>query len=114
MIFSLIYEQDHKRIISAVINDSRNTIPGTTNKPGVEIYAYIQAQISQVGTDVLLYRVVGNGSNLGGYAAIQVYAGVATLKLYQLRPAFQQFASEILQVIGIFITENRYLSDFLY
>lgn len=114
MTFSLSYELDYKRIMSAVINDARNTIPATTNQPGMAIYAYIQAQISLVVPGVLVYRIVGDGSNLGGYCAIQVQKGAITLLFYQLRPAFQDFTSEILQAIAIFIQQNGPLQDILY
>ena len=43
MTFSLSYEIDYKRVISAVINDSRWTIPALQGANGMEIYAYIQS-----------------------------------------------------------------------
>ena len=114
MTFSLIYELDHVRVMSAVINDSRNTIPATTNQPGSVIFAYAQAQIALIVPGVLLYRVSTDQGGLGGYAAIKVQAGVITLDFYQLRPAFQAFTSEILQIISIFIQQNIPLQDILY
>lgn len=114
MTITLEYELDYKRVMSAVINDSRNTIPQTTNQPGMVIYAYIKAQIALVVPGVLVYRIVGDGSNLGGFCAIQVQGQAISLSFYQLRPAFQDFTSEILQAISIFIQNNTPLQDILY
>lgn len=114
MTFTLSYELDYKRIMSAVINDARNTIPATTNQPGAVIYAYIQAQIALVSAGVIIYRICTESANLGGYCGIQVQNGIIQLLFFQLRPAFQPFESEILQIIGTFIQDNVPLQDIIY
>ena len=113
MTFDLIYELDFKRVMSAIINDSRNTIPAIKGQSGGIIYSYIQAQISLVVPGVLVYRIIGNGSNLGGFLALQTQNGVASPLLVQLRPAYQQFSLEISQFIANFITSNSWKSDLL-
>lgn len=114
MTITLEYELDYKRVMSAVINDSRNTIPQTTNQPGMVIYAFIQAKISLVIPGVLVYRICSENANLGGYCGIQVQNGSITLLFLQLRPAFQPFEDQILQFIGTFIQNNIPLQDILY
>lgn len=114
MTFTLQYELDFKRLISAVINDSRNTIPETTNQSGIVIFDYIQDQIARVVPGVLIYRIITGNGNLGGYAAIQVQGSLISLLFYQFRPAFQDFTSEILDNISIFIQQNGPLQDIIY
>jgi hypothetical protein len=114
MTFSLSYEIDFQRVMSAVINDSRNTIPATKGAGGIAIYAYIQSQIALVTPQTIIYRIVGGSGNLGGYCGILVQGGRTSLQFYQLRPAFQQFESEILGIISIFISQNAPLQDVLY
>lgn len=114
MTFSLQYELDVKRIISAVINDSRSIIPETAGKDGNAVYAYAQAQIQLVGPGVLLYRVATENGGLGGYVALQVQNGVASVLLMQPRPAFVPFLGQISQTIANFITGNEFLQDMIY
>ena len=114
MRFSLSYELDFKRVMLAVINDARNTIPETTDKPGMVIYDYIQAQIARVVPGVLIYRICTENANLGGYCGIQVQNGAIQLLFFQLRPAFQPFEPEILQFIGTFIQGNGPMQDIIY
>jgi len=113
MTFTLIYEIDYKRVMSAVINDARNTIPEIAGSPGNDIYAYSQAQIAMIVPGVLVYRVGSVDGNLGGYLALQTGNGVATPLLIQLRPAYQRFSLEISQFISNFITSNAWKSDLL-
>lgn len=114
MTFNLQYESDFKRIIPAVINDARNTIPAIANQPGTVIKAYADAQIDLVVPGVLLYRISTREGGLGGYVGLRVENGVATSHLMQLRPAFQPFLAEILQIIATFITSNAFLQDMIY
>lgn len=114
MTFTLVYELDFKRVMSAVINDSRNTIPQTTNKPGMEIYAYIQSQIALVVPGVLIYRITTDTGNLSGFCAIEVQGQTISLLFYQLRPAAQAFSTQILQIIATFIQQNGPLQDIIY
>lgn len=113
MTFELTYELDFKRLMSAVINDARNTIPEIANQQGSVIYAYIQAQISLVVPGVLVYRVGSVDGNLGGYLALQTGNGVASPLLIQLRPAYQGISLEISQFISNFITSNQWKADLL-
>lgn len=113
MTLSLTFEIDYKRIISAVINDSRNVIPEITNQPGTVIYAYAQAQIAQVVRGVLVYRIGSSDGNLGGYLALQTVNGGASILLLQLRPAYQGISLEISQFISNFITSNQWKNDLL-
>lgn len=113
MTFTLLYEPDFKRVIPAVINDARNTIPETTNQPGTVIKAYAEAQVDLVVPGMLLYRISTGDGNLGGYVGLRVENGVASVLLMQLRAAFQPFLTEISQVISTFIINNTFLQDVL-
>lgn len=114
MTLSLVYELDKDRVMSAVINDSRNTIPAIAGQGGYAILGYIQAQIALVPAGGLVYRIVGDGANLGGYVVLGVQNGVASIILLQLRPAFRQFANQINEFIANFISNNQFLQDVLY
>lgn len=114
MTFNLQYESDFKRIIPAVINDARNTIPETTNQPGTVIKAYADSQIDLAVPGVLFYRISTREGGLGGYVGLRVANGVASTLLMQLRPAFQPFLAEISQVISTFIIDNLFLADLIY
>jgi hypothetical protein len=100
--------------MSAVINDSRNTIQAITNQPGTIIYSYIQGQIAKIVPGVLVYRITTDQGNLSGFCAIQVQNNVASLLFYQFRPAAQPFSATILQIISSFIIANIFLQDMLY
>jgi hypothetical protein len=113
MNFELTYELDFKRVMSAVINDSRNTIPSISGKDGNAIQAYVQTQTSLVVPGVLVYRIVGDNGVLGGYCGLQVQNGVANLLFMQLRPAFQQFLYLISPIIRNFISNNQFNADYL-
>jgi hypothetical protein len=114
MTFILSYEQDFQRFILAVINDSRSTIPAIAAQNGNAIYAYAQAQISAITPGVLVYRILGNDTNIGGYLALSVQNGVASILQLQLRPAYQPFLSEISQIINTFIQQNGFMADIIY
>lgn len=113
MTFEATYELDHQRVMLAVINDSRNTIPAITGQNGNAIYAYAQTQIALIVPGVLLYRVGSLDGNLGGYFALQAKNGVGNLYLIQLRPAYQQNALEINEFIANFITSGIWKADYL-
>lgn len=114
MTYSLSYELDYQRFITAIINDSCGTIPAIAGLDGNAIYAYAQAQISAIIPSVLVYRILGNSTNIGGYVAIRVQNGVASVLQLQLRPAHQPFLSTISQIINTFIQQNGFLADMLY
>jgi len=110
MNFGLTFEQDYARIMSAVINDSRNMIPDIAGMDGVAIYAYAQGQISLVIPGVLVYRIVGDGGVLCGFVGIN---SAGTVVFQQLRPAFMQFAGQISDFIRNFISSNLFRNDYL-
>lgn len=114
MTFSLQYELDYQRVISAVINDSRSVIPSLLGQDGNAVYAYSQALIAQMIPGVILYRIVYNGSNLGGVAAINTNQGAVGVVFMQERPAFVPYLVEINQFITNFIVNRTYLQDVLY
>lgn len=113
MTFELSYELDYRRVILAVINDARNSIPATKDKDGSAIYAYAQSQIALVIPGVLVYRVVGDDGVLCGFCALQIKNSVANLYFMQLRSAFQQFSDPISQIISNFIINGSYRNDYL-
>lgn len=99
--------------MSAVINDSRWTIPALKGATGMQIYAYIQSQIALITEGVIVYRIVAEGGVLGGYVAINTTGSIGPVA-QQLRPAFIGSTLEINQFISTFISGNFYLQDILY
>ena|ERR1700743_451779 len=114
MTFELIYEQDYKRLIPAIINDSRSVIPSLIGRDGNDVYAYSQSQINLVTSGVLFYRISIETGNLAGYIGINVVNGSASVLIMQLRPAFVPFSNEISKVISTFIINNTFLQDVLF
>jgi hypothetical protein len=114
MTYSLSYELDYQRFITAIINDSCGTIPAIAGQDGNAVYAYAQAKISAIIPGVLVYRILGNMTNIAGYVAISVQNGVASILQLQLRPAHQPFLLEISAVIATFISSNAFMQDYLY
>lgn len=114
MMFTLQYELDSSRVMSAVINDSRGSILALRNATGMQIYAYIQSQIGLVTPGVVVYRIVGSGGVLAGYVGINTNPGTVGPVVQQLRSAFVPFLNQISQIISIFISENQFLQDVLY
>lgn len=114
MTYSLKYEIDRDRLITAVVNDSRSVIPSLVGKDGNAVYAYAQSLIAQLVPGVILYRIVTDQGNLGGVAAINTNQGVVGVVFIQLRPAAVPFLSVISQIINTFIQENGFLADILY
>lgn len=114
MTFTLSYELDYQRVVSAVINDSRGTILALRNATGMQIYAYIQSQLVLVTSGVAVYRILAPGGVIAGVVAINTNSGSVGVVFQQLRPAFLQFSDQISQIISIFISENQFLQDVLY
>lgn len=114
MTFTLSYEIDYKRVVSAVINDSRGKISAISGQNGMAIYAYIQAQIALVTPGVIVYRVLAPNGVLAGVVAINTNSGSVGVVFLQLRPSFGQFLAQISQIISNFIVNNTFLQDVLY
>lgn len=114
MTYSLQYELDYQRVMAAVINDSRWSIPALKGATGMQIRGYIQSQIALVTSGVIVYRIVASGGVLGGYMVMNTNTGSVGPIAQQLRPAFQDFTLEINQFISTFISSNQYLQDILY
>ena len=114
MTYGLTYEIDFQRVMSAVINDSRWTIPVLKDATGTQIYDYIQSQISLIADGVIVYRIVADGGVLAGFVAINTNTGSTGPVAQQLRPAFLQFSDQISQIISKFVSDNQFLQDVLY
>lgn len=115
MIYSLKYELDTQRLIMAVVNDSRSVIPSLgPTADGNAVYRYSQSLISQMVRGVILYRIQTVNGNLGGVVAINTNSGAVGVVFQQMRPAFVEFALEINEFIGNFISNRGYLADILY
>lgn len=116
MDYNISYCIDYKRIMAAVLIDSRGTIPLIANTDGYATKAYCDAQIDLVGEKSLVYIIETDNSNLVGYFILQVNstAESAILIQKQFRPAFQQFSTIISQKISNFITSNEWQDDFIF
>lgn len=114
MTYSLKYEIDRDRLITAVVNDSRSVIPSLVGQNGQAVYAYAQGLIQQLTPWVVLYRISSVNGNLGGVCAINTNSGSVGVVFTVLRPATAAFSSSISQIINTFIQENGFLADILY
>jgi len=116
MIFRIIYNQEYKRVIPAVLIDSRQNLPFLKSAGGYDVLAYTESQVLLVTDKVVPYKIETDGGNLAGYFNLQVGSdtNTATLLNYQLRPAFITFDAQILQIISNFIQSNEWQFDCLY
>mgnify|MGYP006935487267 CR=1 FL=1 len=116
MIFKVTYNQEYKRVIPAVLIDSRQNLPFLKSAGGYDVLAYTESQVDLVTERVVPYKIETEEGNLAGYFNLQVQDGnddAAFLLNYQLRPAFQSFNSEILGIISNFISSNEWQFDCL-
>lgn len=121
--FLFIYEPgEYRRIIPAVLIDSRATVPAIKNEIGVVIKAYTDAEVDKVTDNVLFFKIetIANKGQtadgvLVGYFSLTVSDGgfSATLFQFQIRPAFQQFSTQISAEIVTFIGGNFWLQYYL-
>jgi hypothetical protein len=115
MIFRIIYNQEYKRTIPAVLIDSRGSISAIQTAGGFAVKAYTDSQVALVTDTIIPYKIETDLGNLAGYFNLQVKFNVTvTLKGKQLRPAFQQFDNQISQIINNFISSNDWKEDYLF
>lgn len=99
--------------MTGVIIDSQYNIALISNKLGVDIKAYTDAEVAKVVAGVIPYRMESDSGNLIGFLTLKTTGLVAILYQYQLRPAFVQFDTIISQNISTFIAQNTWVQDIL-
>ena len=116
MTFIIVYNQEYKRVIPAVLIDSRQNFPFLKSAGGYDVLAYTQSQIDLVTDRVVPYKIETDDGNLAGYFNLSVNDNnvTATLLNYQLRPAFESLSVQILQKISNFISSNEWQFDCLF
>ena len=117
MTFKVTYNQEYKRVIPAVLIDSRQNLPFLKSAGGYDVLAYTDSQVDLVTEKVIPYKVETEDGNLAGYFNLQVQGDnddAAALLNYQLRPAFEVFNSQILGIISTFIQSNEWQFDCLF
>jgi hypothetical protein len=104
------------RVIPACIIDSRTTNPAIKNQIGTVIKAYIDNQLALVTDSVLVYRIETELGVLVGYFALEIIGTGTPDKIMQvLRPAFQQFDTQITVEISSFISNDiNWRKDYLF
>lgn len=115
MMYRFIYSNpDYPRIIQSVLTDKRSSIPAIKNKTGQVIKDYCDQVVSQVGDNVIVYKIETLEGNLAGYFSLSVYGqGSASLFQYELRPAFVQFDADISAEIYNFMQSGNWAVDIL-
>lgn len=116
MSYRIIYNEEYRRVIPAVLIDSRANISAISTAGGFAVKAYTDAQVALVTATVIPYKIETNEGNLAGYfnLSIGVNPKSAVILNAQLRPAFVQFNSEISQIISNFIISNDWQFDYLF
>lgn len=114
MVFRIIYNQEYKRVIPAVLIDSRGGISAIETTGGYETKAYTDAQVAVVTPVVIPYKIESGAGNLSGYFNLQITDETVVLLGTQLRPAFEQFSAQISQIINNFIISNVWKEDYLF
>jgi hypothetical protein len=116
MSYRVIYNEEYRRVIPAVLIDSRANIAAIKTAGGFAVKAYTDSQVALVTDTVIPYKIETNEGNLAGYFNLSVSTNPksAVLLNAQLRPAFVQFNSEISQIISNFIISNDWQFDYLF
>lgn len=116
MTFHIVYNDAYKRVIPAVLTDSRGSIVDIQAVGGFALKAYNDLQVSNVTSTVLPYKIETEYGNIAGYFNLQVnkLQQTVSLKDKQLRPAFINFDADISNEIGIFISNNKWKTDYLF
>src|ERR1700753_1135747 len=107
-----IYDIEYKRTIFGVLVDARKGTP-IANQIGIVIKNYVDGKIALVGPNSIPYKLETHSGTVAGYMTLEVSGTIisAVLGQFVLRPAFQQFSTEILSEIGTFIQSNVWKSD---
>lgn len=115
MSYRLIYSQsDCSRIIQSVLIDKRASVPEIKNQIGTAIKTFIDSQVAMVTDSTLFYKIETGNGNLAGYFTLTVVrTGVVSILQYELRPAFEQFSSEISKELANFINNGYWANDYL-
>lgn len=118
MAFLFIYEpSEFRRIIPAVLIDSRANIPAIKNEIGSVIKAYIDLEVDKVNQYVLFFKIetvkkepnTYNGVLAGYFTLFLFHQGqVANLYDFVLRPSFSQFSAQISVEIVNFINSSQW------
>lgn len=115
MTFRVIYNQDYKRTIPAILIDGRGEIAAIQTAGGYAVKAYTDSKVSEVTSTVIPYKIETDLGSLAGYFNLQVKPlGGVSLLVTQLRPAFKQFDTQISQIISNFISSNEWKEDYLF
>lgn len=114
MVFRIIYNQEYKRVIPAVLIDSRGGISAIETTGGYETKTYTDAQVALVTPTVIPYKIESGAGNLAGYFNLQVEGSNAGLLVMQLRPSFGELSAQISQIINNFIISNVWKEDYLF
>lgn len=116
MSYRIIYNEDYKRVIPAVIIDSRQNIAAIKTAGGYEVKEYTDSQVALITDTVIPYKIETDKGNLVSYFNLSVSDNPKSASLLnaQLRPAFIQFNSEISVIISNFIISNNWQQDYLF
>lgn len=117
MTVRFIYDIEYNRTMRGIINDSRENIPEIKNQLGVVMKTYADEQAALVTENSLPYKMETDAyGNLAGYVILGIgrTEQSAYLLTKQLRPAFEQFSTDISEQISNFITEGTWKQDILF
>lgn len=116
MTYRVIYNDEYKRVIPAILIDSRALAPSIVTATGFEVLAYTNSVADLVTSSVLPYKIETNEGVLSGYFNLTVIESPKSVTLLnkQLRPAFQKYDTDISQVISNFIISGNWQNDYLF
>jgi len=116
MSYRVVYNDAYKRVIPAVLIDSRGTNSSLYTASGNAVLSYTNGKVALVTSSVLPYKIETDTGNLVGYFNLTVVESPKSASLLnkQLRSAFQKYDSEISQVISNFITSSNWQADYLF
>lgn len=115
MSYTIKYDIEYKRTIPAVIYDSRFSNPSTKKLDNNFLKLFSDLHVGQVGQNGLPYKIVTDSGNLVGYFVVDTRnKGLISTKTQEvIRPAFQQFITEIDLLINDFVKNGLYRPDML-
>lgn len=116
MSYRIIYNDSYKRVIPAVLIDSRASIPAIVTAGGYDVLDYTNSQTALIVSNVVPYKIETDLGNLVGYFNLTIGTNPVSASLLnkQLRPAFQKYDSDITQLISNFIISSDWVNDYLF
>lgn len=112
MTFSIVYRQEIKKIVQAIMIDNRLNHE-MNGKDGNIVQAKIDAEVAAIGDKPLFYSIESDSGNLCGYFYLRLQDDKASLGKKNYRPQYGKYFDEFDSLVTAFIASNKWKHDYL-